>query len=180
MIDTLISSKTRIKLLLKFFLNSQNTGYLRSLEEEFGESSNAVRLELNRFEKAGFLVSAADGNKKIFSVNTKHPLFPDLKSIIMKMTGLEYVVDYVLQRIGDLDKVYLVGNLSRGKDSQIIDLVLVGDNLNKIFLLEQIEKAEKKIHKKIRFVHFGKQEFDLAKIQEPGLHPLLIWSRDRT
>jgi hypothetical protein len=177
MIDTLISSKTRIKLLLKFFLNSQNTGYLRSLEEEFGESSNAIRLELNRFEKAGFLESAAEGNKKIFSVNTKHPLFLDIKSILMKMTGLEYVVDYVLQRIGDLDKVYLVGNLSQGKDTQIIDLVLVGDNLNKMFLLEQIEKAEKKIGKKIRFVHYCKGEFELNKIKEPGMHPLLIWSR---
>jgi hypothetical protein len=177
MIDTLISSKTRIKLLLKFFLNSKNTAYLRGLEEEFGESSNAIRLELNRFEKAGFLESSANGNKKIFAVNTKHPLFPDINRILMKMTGLEYVVDYVLQRIGDLEKVYLVGSLSKGKDTQIIDLVLVGDNLNKPFLLEQIEKAEKKLGKKIRYVHYGRAEFGMAKITEPGMHPLLLWSK---
>lgn len=95
----------------------------------------------------------------------------------MKMTGLEYVVDYVLQRIGDLEKVYLVGKMSRGQNTEIIDLVLVGDNLNKTFLLEQIEKAEKKINKKIRFVNYGIAEFELSKIQEPGMHPLLIWSR---
>ena len=177
MIETLISSKTRIKLLLKFFLNSKNTAYLRNLEEEFGESSNAIRLELNKFEKAGFLDSSSEGNKKIFSVNTKHPLFADINRIIMKMTGLEYVVDYVLQRIGDLEKVYLVGNMSRGKATDIIDLVLVGNNLNKTFLIEQIEKAEKKIDKKIRYVHYTTREFDLAKIQEPGMHPLLIWSK---
>ena len=53
MIEALISSKTRIKLLLKFFLNSKTTSYLRGLEAEFGESSNAIRIELNRFEKAG-------------------------------------------------------------------------------------------------------------------------------
>lgn len=177
MIETLISSKTRIKLLLKFFLNSKNTAYLRNLEEEFGESTNAIRLELNKFEKAGFLASSSEGNKKIFSVNTKHPLFNDINRIIMKMTGLEYVVDYVLQRIGDLEKVYLVGNMSRGKDTNIIDLVLVGDNINKTFLIEQIEKAEKKIDKKIRYVHYQVKEFDLTKISEPGMHPLLIWSR---
>lgn len=177
MIETLISSKTRIKLLLKFFLNSKNTAYLRNLEEEFGESSNAIRLELNKFEKAGFLDSSSEGNKKIFSVNTRHPLFEDINRIIMKMTGLEYVVDYVLQRIGDLDKVYLVGNMSRGKSTEIIDLVLVGDNINKTFLIEQIEKAEKKINKKIRYVHYNLGEFDLAKIKEPGMHPLLLWSR---
>jgi hypothetical protein len=177
MIETLISSKTRIKLLLKFFLNSKNTAYLRNLEEEFGESTNAIRLELNRFEKAGFLDSASNGNKKIFSVNTSHPLFPDINKIILKMTGLEYVVDYIVQRIGDLEKVYLVGNLSKGKDTQIIDIVLVGDNLNKTFLLEQIDKAEKKIGKKIRYVHYSRTEFDLNKIKEPGMHPLLLWSK---
>jgi hypothetical protein len=179
MIETLISSKTRIKLLLKFFLNSRNTGYLRNLEEEFGESSNAIRLELNKFEKAGFLKSATEGNKKVFSVNTRHPLFPDINSIIMKMTGLEYVVEYVLQRIGDLQEVYLVGNLSRGKDTDIIDLVLVGDRINKAFLLEQIGKAEKKLSKKIRFVHYTTGEFKLDLIKETGMHPLLLWSKIR-
>ena len=177
MIETLISSKTRVKLLLKFFLNASNTAYLRNLEEEFGESTNAIRLELNKFEKAGFLATSSNGNKKIFTVNTKHPLFPDINRIIMKMTGVEYVVDYMLQRIGDLEKVYLVGNMSKGKATQIIDLVLVGDNLNKTFLIEQIEKAGKKIDKKIRYVHFSSIEFDLSSIKEQGMHPLLIWSK---
>ena len=177
MIETLISSKTRIKLLLKFFLNSKNTAYLRNLEEEFGESTNAIRLELNKFEKAGFIEAISEGNKKVFSVNTKHPLFRDINRIILKMVGIEYVVDYVLQRIGDLEKVYLVGNMSKGQNTNIIDLVLVGDNLNKTFLIEQIEKAEKKIKKKIRYVHFTSSEFEISKIKEPGMHPLLIWSR---
>lgn len=177
MIDTLISSKTRIKLLLKFFLNSNTTAYLRSLEEEFGESTNGIRVELNKFEKAGFLDSFTSGNKKMFTANTKHPLFKELNKIILKMVGVEYVVDYILQRIGDLEKVYLVGKLSTGQDSEIIDLVLVGNDINKTFLIEQIEKAEKKIGKKIRYVHFRVDEFDLNKIKEPGANPLLLWSR---
>jgi hypothetical protein len=47
MLQALITSRTRIKLLLKFFLNSSNTSYLRDLAAEFGESTNAIRLELN-------------------------------------------------------------------------------------------------------------------------------------
>ena len=69
MIETLISSKTRVKLLMKFFLNSNNIAYLRNLEEEFQESTNGIRLELNKFEKAGFLDSFSKGNKKLFKVN---------------------------------------------------------------------------------------------------------------
>jgi hypothetical protein len=179
MIETLISSKTRIKLLMKFFLNSKNTAYLRNLEDEFGESTNGIRLELNKFEKAGFLESHIEGNKKIFKANTEHPLFSEINSIIRKMTGLEYVVDYIVQRIGDLEKVYLVGKLSKGQDGNIIDLVLVGNDLNKAFLIEQIEKAEKKINKKIRYVHFRVDEFDLNKINEPGMHPLLLWKKEK-
>ncbi|MEI8137739.1 MAG: ArsR family transcriptional regulator [Bacteroidota bacterium] len=158
-------------------MNSKNTAYLRGLEEEFGESTNAIRLELNKFEKSGFLKSFADGNKKVFIVNTEHPLFSDLNKIILKMVGLEYVIDYILQRIGDLEKVYLVGNLSKGQSTDIIDLVLVGNKINKTFLIEQIEKAEKKIDKKIRYIHFTANEFDLNKIKEPGMHPLLLWSK---
>jgi hypothetical protein len=177
MIETLISSKTRIKLLIKFFLNSNNTGYLRNLEEEFGESTNGIRLELNKFEKAGFLTSFLDGNKKIFTANTKHPLFTDINRIIMKMMGVEYVVDYILKHIGNLEEVYLVGKLAQGQDCDTIDLVLIGDNLNKEFLLEQIQKTERKVGKKVRYVIYSSQEFDVNKIKEAQVKPLLLWTK---
>ncbi|MCK9327448.1 MAG: ArsR family transcriptional regulator, partial [Bacteroidales bacterium] len=78
MLDTLITSKTRIKLILRFFLNPKSTAYLRGLAEEFGESSNAIRLELNRFEEAGLLQSETQGNKKLFKANIAHPLYGDI------------------------------------------------------------------------------------------------------
>lgn len=87
MLETLITSKTRIKLLLKFFLNINNQGYLRSLENEFNESTNGIRQELNRFEQAGLLLAESDGNKKLYRANTLHPLFKDLNSIIRKFIG---------------------------------------------------------------------------------------------
>ena len=83
MLETLISSKTRIKLLLKFFLNDKATSYLRGLENEFGDSTNSIRQELNRFEKAGMLVSYTEGNKKYFKANTRHPLYQDTHNLLM-------------------------------------------------------------------------------------------------
>ncbi|MCE3227913.1 MAG: transcriptional regulator [Bacteroidetes bacterium] len=176
MLETLISSKTRIKLLYKFFLNSSTTSYLRGLEEEFNESTNSVRLELNKFERAGFLVSSTEGNKKVFKANTSHPLFKDINRIVLKLTGIDHIVDYILQRIGKLEKVYLVGSLAKGIEGEVIDLVLVGD-INKAYLIELIGKAEKKLNKKIKFICYLPSEFELDKIKEPGLHPLLIWSK---
>src|SRR5688572_28991517 len=148
MIETLISSKTRIKLLLKFFLNSNATSYLRNLEDEFGESTNAIRLELNKFEDAKMLVSSQEGKKKIFRVNIEHPLFHDLHSIVLKYVGLDKIVEHVTERLGSLEKVYLTGSLSRGVDRDIIDLVFVG-NIDKAYLAELVEKAEARIHRRI-------------------------------
>ncbi|MFA5776785.1 MAG: winged helix-turn-helix domain-containing protein [Patescibacteria group bacterium] len=96
MLDTLVTSKTRLKLILKFFLNPHCSAYLRGLAEEFGESSNAVRLELNRFEQAGLLESEADGNKKLYRTNVIHPLYNDIHSIISKTIGIDQIIDEVV------------------------------------------------------------------------------------
>ncbi len=176
MIETLISSKTRIKILLKFFLNGNSVSYLRGLEEEFGDSTNSIRLELNKFEKAGFLISHLEGNKKLFKANQKHLLFQDIQRMLMKITGIEHVVDYVLKHIGNLEKVYLVGKLAKGLESDIIELVFIGD-INMPYLVELAGKAEKKLNKKITFIAFKEHEFDIKSIQQKGLHPLLIWSK---
>ena len=101
MIETLISSKTRIKLLLKFFLNSSSRSYLRGLESEFGDSSNAIRQELNRFEKAGMLKTSTEGNKKFFQANTDHPLYNEIHNILIKYIGFDTIIDTVIERLGE-------------------------------------------------------------------------------
>lgn len=178
MIETLISSKTRIKLLLKFFLNVNATAYLRNLEEEFDESTNAIRLELNKFEQAKMLISQQDGKKKMFRVNALHPLFKDLHNIVLKYVGLDQIVEYIIKRLGTLEKIYLVGSFARGLDSEIIDLVFVGD-IDVKFLAELVEKAEKKIHRRIRYITYLPAEFDIQKITENATIPLLLWKWDK-
>ncbi|MBK8611204.1 MAG: hypothetical protein IPL84_15000 [Chitinophagaceae bacterium] len=114
MIETLISSKTRVKLLLKFFLNSRTKAYLRSLETEFEESTNAIRLELNRFEKAGMLESDMEGNKKFFKANPKHPLFSNLQQIVRKYVGIDTIIENVINNLGQVEEVYVTGQFARG------------------------------------------------------------------
>lgn len=176
MLDTLISSKTRVKLLLKFFLNSANRAHLRGLETEFGESSNAIRQELNRLEDAGLLNSTMQGNKKLFSANTLHPLFKDINSILFKYTGLDRVVEQVLSNLGSLERVYLTGELGKGIDTPIIDLVIVGD-INREYLGKLTEKAESIINKKIKYVVYSNTQFEEQKGRVLTEHNLLIWNR---
>jgi len=178
-LDTLITSKTRIKLMLKFFLNSKSESYLRGLEEEFGESSNAIRLELNKFEKAGLLNSRSQGNKKLFRANTTHPLFPDIHSLLLKHIGFDEIVDKVVNKLGDVQKVFLVGKLAKGINTDIIDLIFVGGNINKTFLVELIEKVEKIIHKNIRYLVFSPEEIDKYLEHHLESEFFMLWKQEK-
>lgn len=177
MIDTLISNKTRIKLLLKFFLNSSTTSYLRGLESEFGESTNAIRLELNRLEDAGMLSSYSSGNKKLFHANKEHPLFSELQSIIRKHIGLDKIIENVVERLGSVHRVYLTGSFAQGLDSQIIDLVLVG-KVEQAYLIKLITKAEQLVKRKIRYLIFDLEQEQAIDWNSFEGHRLLIWESE--
>lgn len=176
MIDSLITNKTRIKLLLRFFLNSGARSYLRGLESEFGESTNSIRLELNRFEEAGLLVSSMDKNKKIFRANQQHPLFDDIQSIVKKSMGLDQLVDKVVHKLGNVSRAYITGQIARGLDDQEIDFVLIGDEIDQDFLVTLIEKVEKLIKRKVKcFILRDEEEEEYLKgFQEA----LLLWESD--
>jgi len=175
MIEALISSKTRIKLLLKFFLNSSTTAYLRGLESEFGESTNAIRLELNSLEKAGMLVSELSGNKKIFRANIQHPLFREVHTILMKYLGLDQIIENVVKRLGEVEKVCLTGDFARGLDSPIIDLIFVG-NIDRHYLIQLIEKVETLVKRRIRFIIYSREEYPEVIKSHSEVEPLLLWS----
>jgi hypothetical protein len=174
MINALITSGTRIKLLRKFFLNGSTKAHLRGLESEFGESSNSIRIELNRFEEAGLLHSLRDGNKKIYQANRNHPLFDDIHSIIMKEAGIDRVIDKVIHRMGDLLCVYLTGDFARGKDSPVIELIMVGENIDMEYLARKVMQAEEMVGRKVSYIVLPPEEADchLLKLNKSNLLPL--------
>ena len=161
---------------MKFFLNPDNSAHLRGLESEFGESSNAIRLELNRLEDADMLHSELKGNRKLFKVNDQHPLYGEINSIVRKYFGLDVVVDWIAKRLGNLKAVYLTGDIAKGKDVGLIDLILVGD-IDQQYLLKLIEKAEKLIKRKIRYLIYSETEF-LTVAQNDDDY-LLVWENDK-
>jgi len=179
MLDSLITSKTRIKLLTRLFLNSNTFGHLRGLQTEFGESSNAIRIELNRFEKAGLLTSHTESNRKVYSANTTHPLFPEINSLLRKHLGLDQLIEKVIERLGLVEKVYLTGDFARGKESQDIDMLIIGSDLNVGFLDELIAKSQYLIKRTIKYTLINADEFlNIAPtFSKEGL--LLLWERNK-
>ena len=170
MLDTLIQSKTRLKLLLRFFLNPESSAYLRGLAQEFDESTNAVRVELNRFEEAGLIQSHKDGNKNMYQVNTNFPMFNELQTIAFKHFGIDQIIEQVIEKLGDVEAVYLTGDLARGLDSKVVDVTLIGTDIDNSYLARLVEKAEELIGRKIRTLTYESDEY-----VEIGFPRLLIY-----
>ena len=151
MLETLITSKTRIRLIIKFFINIANKGYLNSLANEFGESTNSVRKELNNLSSAGYLEKHCENNKIIYKANASHPLFKIIQKIVHKHLGIEEILETICNRIGNVKKIMILGDYARGIDSGLIEILIVGKNINKEYLDEISPKIELKIKRKISF-----------------------------
>ena len=151
MLGELITSKTRLRLLIKFFVSQANRGYLNGLATEMGESTNAIRKELNHLYDAGYLQKEKSNNKIQYKANTKHPMFSVLQKVILKHLGLEDAVEIVLERMGDVEQIILIGNYAKGIDSGKIEIIIVGQDLNTSYVKNLEEKLEKLISRKVAF-----------------------------
>ncbi len=159
MLKDLITSEARIKLLLKFFLNPNSTGYLRQLAKEFNESTNGIRVELNKLEEAKILESKKEGRNKIFFANVAHPLFNEIRNIVLKSTGIYDVIKNIITKIGNIETAFIRGDYAAGKDSGLIDLVIVGEALNKSEITRVKNKTEKLIKRKISILILNLTEY---------------------
>ena len=174
MLDSLITSKTRLKLLMKFFLNPATQGHLRGLAAEFGESTNSIRLELNRLKKAKLLSSKSSGRTIKYRANVTHPLFTEIHSLVEKYMGVDQIIDKLVKKLGDVKSAYLIGDYARGIDSGLIDIVLVG-KINKIELDRIANKRSREISRKIRPLVLTIQEIQQLWLQLEMNRALLIW-----
>jgi DNA-binding transcriptional ArsR family regulator len=170
----LIASKTRIKLLIRFFLNPGTQAYLRGLAKELNVSTNAVREELNQLTQARLLKSEKNGRQVLYSADAGHPLFPELTSMVSKVIGIDQVVDGIVNRLGDLERAYLVDDYAEGKDTGIIDLILVG-NIDEYHLNDLSRKTERYIKRKIRPLVLSREEYEDFLPRLKGRPLVLLW-----
>jgi hypothetical protein len=178
LLSGLIASKTRIKLLVRFFFNPKTSSYLRELAKEFNLSTNSVREELNQLTKTSLLKSEKNGRQVLYTANKDHPLFPELKSMVSKVMGIDQVLDSIIMRLGDLESAYLMDDYAEGKDTGIIDLLLVGD-IDQYHLNDLSRKTERYIKRKIRSLVLSRDEYNELKIKLDSRPRLLIWEAKR-
>jgi len=151
MLNSLITSKTRLRVLVKFFIRAANKGHLNALASEFGESTNGIRKELNKLKDAGYLISNKEQNKVIYRANTEHPLYSVLQQLVKKHLRLDEMVEAIVKRIGDVQKIILIGDYAKGIDSGLIEVLLIAKNINENYIIELEKKLKNKIGRKVVF-----------------------------
>lgn len=174
LLSPLISSTTRARLLLRLFSNPRASSYMRELANEFGVSTNAVRGELNRLSQAKVITSFRQGREVQYQANSKYPLFEELVSIAKKMLGIDKVVEHIINQLGDLQLALLVGDYAVGRDTGVIDLVLVG-GIDQSKLVDLVGRTEAVVGRKIRTLCLTHDEYrKLAANIKQGPN-LVLW-----
>jgi hypothetical protein len=136
-----------------------------------------VRLELNKLSEMKLIstVEAEESKIKKYIANTFHPLYSNLRSIILKYVGVDQLLEEVFYKLGELEEVFLTGEIAEGKETPFIDLVMVGE-FNKEFLFQLLERAERLLNKKIRIAIYSKNEFNPALLE--GIQNVSIYKSE--
>ena len=174
----LITSKTRIKILMRLFLNPEGQAYLRELADDFQLSPSQVKEELDQLQDSKLLVSHKAGRQILFSANTTHPIFKELHSMVKKALGMDEIIESIVKRLGNLEQAMLIDDYAIGKDTGIIDLVLIGD-IDTTNLLDLTAKTERYIERKIRTLVMTRGEYERHQEILKGRPQFLLWQKDQ-
>jgi len=159
-INRLFSSKLRIKLLDVFLSLPDARFYIRELERKIKEEAKNVSRELKNLEALGLLISEKQGNLKYYSVNENFFLYPELKAIIFKTTGIQGLLKEALERLKGIETAFIYGTYATGKESESsdVDIMIIGKpDLTE--LNEVISDLEEKLNREINYMCFDQEEF---------------------
>ncbi len=176
LLDTFINSRIRVNILMRLFLNTDQEAYLRELAREFDVSSSQISYELKKLQQAGLLTTHTEGRLRKYGANKQHPLFPELQSMVKKSLGMDRIMESIVSRLGNLKLALVTGNYAVGKDTDLIDLILVG-KINRPKLDDLVKKTEKYIKRRIRYLILSEEEYEKMKKSLAEQPLLVLWQK---
>ena len=164
MLEALIPSKTRVKLLTLFLLNPENEYYVREIVRMIGENYNAVRRELANLEAFGLITGNKKGNLQFYSVNRDFYLYQDLQKIVLKTEGVAKIIREDLARIPGIECIFIYGSFAQGTAGakSDIDLFIIGD-IDENMLIPLIHEGEQKTNRELNYTLMKGDEFRSRK-----------------
>jgi len=159
MLEELMGSRTRSKILGLFFSHPGEEFYVREVERKIAENINSVRRELNNLMELGILLSYKKGNQRYFRINKNLPIYEELKMIFIKTDGLADELKQVLEREAGIETAFIYGSWSEGREKlhSDIDLFIIGE-VDENRLISGLNDLETRLSREINYVIFGSRE----------------------
>lgn len=162
MLEAIISSKTKRKLLTLLLTNPNRSFYVRELSRKMGENINSVRQELSKLSSIGLVSSEEKGNLLYYIVNTHCPIYKELKGLIYKTEALGSYFREMSNMPSDIQIAFVYGSTAYNQESERsdIDLFVVG-NMNAETFHRRVSELEEKIGREINVFYMSPQEFKI-------------------
>jgi predicted nucleotidyltransferase len=160
MLDKLITSSARVKVIKLLLLNEDQRYYQREIAELAGLPVRAVQREGAKLAEIGLLRRIEDGNRIYFQANPTCPIFPELKRILLKTVALELLLSESLSRDGQIEVAFIYGSYAANQESSTsdIDLFVIGSILSRE-LSTAVRPVQADIQREINYHLVTPQEF---------------------
>ena len=91
-------------------------------------SDATVRQELKKLTRLGVVEARQDGNRTYYRANSGHPLYPDIRNLVLKTNGLADVLREALGGAADIKLAFVFGSVASAteKAHSDIDLMVIG------------------------------------------------------
>lgn len=128
-LSKILSSKVRAEIFRMLFGPADLSLHVREIERRSGLTIGTVRAELQKLLSLDLIQRQKDGNRLYYRANKKHPLYPDIRGLVLKTTGLVDVIQNVLKQDPAIKTAFVFGSIARHEEGATsdVDLMVIGD-----------------------------------------------------
>ena len=164
MLEALIASRTRVKLLTLFLLNPESEFYVREIVRTTDENMNSVRRELANLESFGLITGQKKGVQQYYTVNRDFFLYDELQKIVLKTEGVARHLRENLSAPGEIQCMFIYGSFASGTAGakSDIDLFIIG-SVDESLLIPLVHESERALHREINYTLMQPDEFRKRK-----------------
>ncbi|MBU1121904.1 MAG: nucleotidyltransferase domain-containing protein [Candidatus Omnitrophica bacterium] len=154
-------SQVTVKVLNYFFINPQESLYIKELVVKFDLDKRNLVKKLRELETEGILRSERRGNLKLYSINKRYPLYREYEKIILKTVGVEAKLKKIVRQIQGVKRIYIYGSYASRKMGVYsdIDLLVVGEH-DIMLLQKELSNLQRELDREINVINMEEKEFE--------------------
>jgi uncharacterized protein len=153
-------SSTRQAVLTTPFLRPDKAWYLSELAASLGSGPSSLQREIDALVRVGILEKRVDGRRTYIKANEDSPIFPELRGLIEKTSGIVPLLREAITRTKGLKIGFVYGSLARGEEGagSDVDLMLTGA-VSTMDISPKLRAVEKTVGRQINPTVFSLDEF---------------------